>query len=245
MVTHLGGNPVDLDRLYALADRHGLAVIEDAAHACGSTYHGVRIGGGGGMQAFSFQATKNLTTIDGGMICLRNEADAARARRLRWMGIDHDTWSRSRTNVYRWSYDVAELGHKYAMNDLQAAIGLAHLPLLEAGNDRRRRIASRYRAELADVDGLQLVEPPPGCSSATYICPLLADRRDHLIDQLADSGIGSGVHYRRNDDHAIFGPPRDLPGAEAYWSRTLSIPVHLGLTDGDVDQVVQAVRKDA
>jgi dTDP-4-amino-4,6-dideoxygalactose transaminase len=197
------------------------------------------------MQAFSFQATKNLTTIDGGMICVRNEADAARARRLRWMGIDQDTWSRSRTSAYRWSYDVVELGHKYAMNDLQAAIGLAHLPLLEAGNARRRQIAARYRAELADVAGLKVVEPPPGCSSATYICPLLAERRDHLVDQLAEAGVGSGVHYRRNDDHAIFGPPRDLPGAETYWTRTLSIPVHLGLTDGDVDQVVQAVRKDA
>ena len=97
MVTHLGGNPVDLDRLYAVADRHGLAVIEDAAHACGSTYRGIRIGGEAGMQAFSFQATKNLTTIDGGMICMRSEADAARARRLRWMGIDQDTWSRGQT----------------------------------------------------------------------------------------------------------------------------------------------------
>ena len=128
MVTHLGGTPADLGELYTLADHHGIALVEDAAHACGSTYRDVRIGGHRGMHAFSFQATKNLTTIDGGMLCLRSADDARRARRLRWMGIDQDTWSRNRSDGYRWSYEVTELGHKYAMNDLNTAIGLAHLP---------------------------------------------------------------------------------------------------------------------
>ena len=245
IATHLGGTPVDLAELYALAAAHGVAVVEDAAHACGSSYDGVRIGGHPGMQAFSFQSTKNLTTVDGGMLCLRDTDDAARARRLRWMGIDQDTWTRSRTPGYRWPYVVDEVGHKYAMNDLNAAIGLAHLPLLDEGNDRRRSIADRYRKGLDGVEGVQVVDPRPDRCSATYLSSILAERRDHLVDALGDAGVGTGVHYRRNDLHSIFGEPCDLPGAEAYWTRTLSLPVHLGLTDDDVDEVIDLVHANA
>ena len=142
------------------------------------------------------------------MLCLRSADDAARARRLRWMGIDHDTWSRASGDRYRWSYEVTEVGHKFAMNDVNAAIGLAHLPLLDGGNDR---------------------------------APVLADDRDALAAGLAQRGIATGVHFRRNDLHAIFGPARDLPGAEAYWTRTLSLPVHLALTEPQVEAVIDAV----
>lgn len=242
IATHLGGDPVDLEELYAVADRHHLAVVEDAAHACGSTYRGRRIGSHPGTQAFSFQATKNLTTIDGGMLCLRAATDAERARRLRWMGIDRDTWSRHGDTGYRWAYDVAEVGHKYAMSDLNAAIGLAHLPLLDDANARRRAIADRYRLGLAGIDGVTVATRSEDRTSATYLCPVLAERRDAVVDALDAAGITTGVHYRRNDHHRIFGAPRDLPGAESYWTRTLSLPVHLGLSDADVDEVIDAVR---
>lgn len=241
LVTHLGGTAADLDELYALTDRHGIVLVEDAAHACGSSYRGAPIGSHRGMQAFSFQATKNLTTVDGGMLCLRSADDAARARRLRWMGIDRDTWSRT-APAYRWSYDVPEVGHKYAMNDVSAAIGLAHLPDLDAGNERRRAIADRYREGLAGTPGVTIPEPPADRVSATYFRPILVDDRAALIERLAERGVAAGVHFRRNDDHAIFGPRRHLPGAEAYWTRTLTLPVHLALRDEDVDHVIESVR---
>ncbi len=241
MATHLGGTPVDMAELYQLADHAGVVVVEDAAHACGSSYRGVRIGGHKGMQAFSFQATKNLTTADGGMLCVGSAEHAARARRLRWMGISQDTWSRDQNSTYRWAYRVDELGHKFAMNDLNAAMGLAHLPFLEGGNARRRSIADRYRAGLSSVAGIEVVEPFGDRVSATYISPILVDDRDAVIEQLALLGIGAGVHFRRNDSHPIFGEQGELPGAESYWRRTLTLPMHLELTDAEVDRVIEAV----
>ncbi len=241
MVTHLTGTPADLDALYALAERTGVPVVEDAAHACGSTLRGETIGSHPGMQAFSFQATKNLNGVDGGMLCLRSGDVAARARRLRWMGISEDTWSRGHGR-YRWQYEVAERGQRYTMSDLNAAIALAHLPGLEAGNARRREIGRRYRDGLGGLPGVDVPDLPVGVCSATYTSPILVDRRDALSDWLAERGIESSVHFRRNDDHAVFGPARDLPGAEHYWRRTLTLPLHLAMDDGDVDRVIDAVR---
>jgi perosamine synthetase len=128
------------------------------------------------------------------------------------------------------------------MNDLNAAIGLAHLPRLEEGNDRRRAIAERYHKGLAGWPGIEVIDVPTDRTSATYLAPILVERRDHLVAELGRRGIGSGVHYRRNDLHPIFGDPRDLPGAEAYWTRALSLPVHLELRDDQVDEVIDAVR---
>ena len=225
------------------AGRAGIAVVEDAAHACGSTYRGAPIGSHPGTQVFSFQATKNLTAVDGGMICLRSADDAARARRLRWMGIDQDTWTRTTSSTYRWAYDVDEVGHRYSMNDLNAAIGLAHLPLLPAANARRCAIAERYRRALAGLEAVTIVDPPADRTSATYLAAILVDRRDDAVERLGRAGIETGVHYRRNDHHPLFGEPRDLPGAQAYWTRTLSLPLHLELTDEEVDAVIDAVRQ--
>lgn len=242
IVTHLSGTPADLGALYALADRCSIALVEDAAHACGSTHRGVRIGGHPGMQAFSFQATKNLNAVDGGMLCLRSPELAARARRLRWMGISDDTWTRGRHGVYRWAYHVDELGQRYTMSDLNAAMGLAHLDTLEIANERRRSIARLYREGLRELPGVEIPPADPDTCSATYFSPILVDRRDELCSWLAAHDIGSSVHFRRNDAHELFGPPADLPGAERYWRRAITLPMHLRLTDHDVARVVDAVR---
>jgi perosamine synthetase len=242
VVTHLGGYTVDLDGVYALAARHHLPVIEDAAHACGSRHRGAPVGSHPGIQSFSFQATKNLTTVDGGMVCVRTEPEAARLRRLRWMGIDRDTWQRHTTTGYRWGYEVCELGHKYAMNDLNASLGLAHLPRLAAANEHRRALVARYRDGLHGVERVRFADRPDECQSACYLAAVVAERRDELVDHLDRSGVSTGVHYRRNDHHPIFGGVRDLPGAERYWRSTLSLPLHSALTEREVDVVVEAIR---
>lgn len=243
VATHLTGRPADLVELYALAERHDLAVVEDAAHACGSTLAGQPIGSHPGSQAFSFQATKNLTTVDGGMLCVRTEAEAARARRLRWMGIDRSTWDRSCGERYAWAYEVREVGHKYAMTDVAAALGIHQLAQLDAGNERRRAIQARYRARLDDLPGISVAPPPGDAQSATYLATALVERRDELVAALAEQGVEAGVHYRRNDEHVVFGGRRDLPGAERYWRRTISLPCHLALTDDDVERVADAVER--
>jgi perosamine synthetase len=243
VVTHLGGRPVDLPAFERLAHRHDLALIEDAAHACGSRLRGRPIGSHGNTQAFSFQATKNLNAVDGGMLCVRDAADAERARRLRWMGIDRSTWQRSNSSCYRWQYDIAEPGHKCAMNDLNAAIALAHLPALAAGNERRRTIFERYAAGLADVPGVHAVRSEPDTCSASYLATFLVDDRDLLLAAFAEDAITAGVHYQRNDAHTIFGPCGDLPGAERYWTRTISLPCHLALTDDEVDRVIGSLQR--
>jgi perosamine synthetase len=243
VATHLTGRPADLAALYALAERHDLALVEDAAHACGSSLRGAPIGSHAGSQAFSFQATKNLTTVDGGMLCVRTAAEAERARRLRWMGIDRCTWERHDASGYQWAYDVDEVGHKYAMHDVAATIGLHQLAHLDAGNDRRRQIAGRYQAELADLPGVSVAPGEPEAVSATYLATALVDERDALLDALALDHIAAGVHYRRNDEHRVFGGRRDLPGAERYWRRTVSLPCHLALSDDEIERVIGCVRR--
>ena len=238
VTTHLGGRPSDLTELRAVAERAGVALIEDAAHACGSTYQGRPIGGHGNTVAFSFQATKNLPTVDGGMVCLPSATDAARARRLRWMGIDRTTWSRNGTTGYDWAYGVAEVGHKYAMNDLNAALGLAQLAHVDAGNARRVAIADRYQCDLSKTPGIVAVPIPSDRTSARYLFPVVVEDRDLVHEAMKQRGIGTGAHYRRNDHHPVFGGEFDLPGAEQYWTHTLSLPMHLALSDCDVDVVM-------
>jgi perosamine synthetase len=215
-------------------------VIQDCAHAVGTSFAGRPVGHRPGLHAFSFQTTKNLPLVDGGMLLTDSAEDAARARRLRWMGIDRSTHERSRAG-YRWHYDVTELGHRYTMSDLNAALGLAQLPGLAARQARRAAIAARYDAAFADGPIVPVTRHrDAGCS--WYLYAARTPDRDALIEHLARGGIEAGVHYRRNDHYPMF-RPTDLPGTAAYERTALSLPMHLGLSDDDVDRVITAVRR--
>lgn len=244
IAVHYGGYPCDLDSLYGVARRHGLAVIEDCAHACGAVYRGRRIGGIGDLHAFSFHAVKNLAMGTGGALTLASAERDARLRKLRWMGIDKDTYRRSdgATNrAYAWEYDVFELGYKYHMNDVEAAIGLVQLRHLEAGNARRREIADIYHSELAGVPGIRLLQYEPDRVSSRHLCCVLAEERDRLVDRLREANVGVGVHYKRNDQYPMY-REQDLPNAEFFAARTMSLPLHLYLTDEDVLRVCELIR---
>lgn len=240
VVVHYAGYPADLDELYTLAREHGLAVIEDCAHACGATYKGRRIGSHGELHAFSFHAVKNLTMGEGGALTLRSEPFDGRARRLRWLGIDKDTFARA-GGSYRWDYLVEEVGFKYHMDDIHAAIGLAQLAYLEDDNRRRQQIALYYRSALANVPGLTLLERKDDRTCSNHLFPIRAEDRDRLVEKLNAHGVDAGVHYRRNDQYRMF-EEADLPNAERFWRSEISLPMHALLTDDDAGYVSDIIR---
>ena len=240
IVVHYGGCPADIDELYAIARSHRITVIEDCAHACGATYKGRRTGSHGDLHAFSFHAVKNLPMGDGGALTVRSSEHDARLRRLRWLGIDKDTFRRTTTSSYDWDYDVPEVGFKYHMNDVEAAIGLAQLELLEAENARRAEIASAYREALAHVGGVTLTAQGGDRTSSNHLFPVLVENRDAFIAKLKAAGIGTGVHYRRNDDYPMY-EKADLPNAEWFSARVVSLPMHLCLSDEDVGYVTTTI----
>jgi perosamine synthetase len=242
MAVHLGGYPCDLDELYDLARSSGVAVIEDCAHACGAVYKGKRIGSHGELHAFSFHAVKNLPMGEGGALVVRDEKLDARLRRLRWMGIDKDTFQRARGTAYSWDYDVTELGFKYHLNDIHAAIGLAQLRRLDKDNARRAEIAARYRSGLGGVPGVRLLRQSGDRTGSNHLCCILVEKRDALVLKLKSAGIETGVHYRRNDLYRIYRCDDGLVNAERFWQSALSLPMHLLLTDEQVDYVIGQIK---
>lgn len=239
---HYGGRPVEIDRLREIAG--DIPIVEDAAHAFGSVYQGKKCGSLGDLACFSFQAVKNLATGDGGAIAAQDKALIDRAKRLRWMGIDKGTWDRTDGNrTYLWDYAVNEIGWKSHMNDIAAAIGLVQLRKLDAMNARRREIKRLYNEGLRDLEWIQL--PPDDTAeskSSWHIYCVQTEARDELNAYLEQKGIGTGVHYRPIHTYKCYGSQPQLPKAEQTFERILSLPMHAGLTNQEVDYIVDAIR---
>ncbi len=227
------GNDVyaDLPLLHHPAYK-GLALIQDAAHSAGGRMYG-------DLMCLSFHPVKNLATGDGGAVVVNDREKGSRMRALRWCGIDMSTWARSGKR-YKWDYDIAEIGYKSNWNDVQAAIGLAQLSRLDAMNQRRRQIAERYTHELRD-----LIQTPADHRYHTwhlYVARVDADRRDALIDGLAERGIGTGVHYKPLTYYKPFAGDTP-PVTEREWRRLVSLPIYADLTDDDQTRVIAGVRE--
>lgn len=239
MAVHYAGRMIDLAALSA-ACGPGLVIIEDCAHACGAVDRGQKAGWLGTFGCFSFHAVKNLTTGDGGMLTLSSDRDDARARQMRWLGIDKSTWARTDNGRYSWNYEVNDIGLKCHMNDIAAALGLAQLRRLDAMNARRREIAERYRANLSSVEWIKLPPPDaPGTQSAWHLYVIQCDRRDDVRAYLQEHGVITGVHYRPIHTHACYRHSFSLPVAEAAADRIISLPMHPGLSDADLDKVCE------
>ena len=210
----------------------------------GGAYKGRRLGSIGTVGCFSFHAVKNLATGDGGMITLANGEQDKRLRRLRWCGLDKDTWDRSEVDKkYSWYYSVQELGFKYHMNDIAAAIGLVQLQKLERSNARRREIVTYYNERFADLAWLETPVEKSYTHSALHSYVVKLDRRDELIEFLQARRISCSVHYFPNHLYAMYrGFKADVPVAERVWRRLVTLPLYPGMTDGDVERVVGAVR---
>jgi len=242
MLVHYAGYPCDLDEFYALAGSSGIPIIEDCAHACGAAYKGKRIGSHGDIHAFSFHPLKNLATGDGGALIVRSAEHDARLRRLRCHGVDADTFQRISDQRYDWNYSVTDVGFKYHMNDVEAAVALVQLHHLDESNARRAEIAAHYGERLSGVPGIRLLQYKNDRTSSFCMYCVLAERRDALVDKLRAHGVEAGVHYRRNDQYPMY-EEQDLPNTEYFWRRVISLPMHLQLTNEQVDYVTDVIRK--
>ena len=243
-VTHYGGQACDMDAILTLARAHGLTVIEDAAHGCGGLYKGRKLGSLGDIGCFSFQATKNMTTGDGGMMVTHDHAIAERVRKLRWCGITKPTWERFKPGQIKrsWVYEVEEVGYKYEMNDLAATLGLAQMDRLEDNNARRRELMGHYREAFADLEGVTPLAARDYAVSSCYNAVICIDGRDELYAHLDEAGIDANVHFYPNHLYKIFRPyTTHLPVTEAVWQKILSIPLHPLLTDAQQARVIEAV----
>ncbi len=250
MPVHLSGRPVDMDRLNALRDRHGILVIEDAAHAIGAEWHGRRIGAFGNVAAFSFYVTKNISTGEGGALVTGDAEIAAEVERLALHGLSLGAWQRFSDAGFR-HYEVVRPGFKYNMTDIQAAMGVHQLPHLDEWIDRRAQLWERYDELL---QGLPLRTPAPAEPNTRHarhlyqvlLGPDAALTRDELIDALTQRNIGTGVHYRGVHLHPFYRDtyglaPEAFPVATFISERTLSLPLSPKITDADQDDVVEAL----
>lgn len=245
VVVHHGGHPCDMDPIMEIADARGIPVVEDAAHAAGTRYNGRMAGSLGTIGCFSFHALKNMSTGDGGMLTTDDEQIAERIKNMRWMGISRSTYDRFRRNGRQraWEYDVDEVGYKFHMNDLNAAIGIVQLAKLESTNAARREVAVQYREAFKDLDWVELLEEKPYAQSANHAFVALVEDRDRLIEHLGEKGIDAGVHYRPNHLYSVYAPyRRELPVTEARWTRMVTLPMYPAMSNDDVQQVIEAVR---
>ena len=249
---HYSGQVCDLDRIYKLADEHNLYVSEDAAHALWSRYKGRLIGNKlRGAASYSFYATKNLATGDGGMLVTDRDDIAERARILVGQGMSHNAWNRYAKGG-NWKYDIVEPGYKYNMFDIQAALGLVQLSRMEEMQKRRLEIAARYQEEFGKIDA---VEPPFVPEFATHcwhlyvlrVLPeLLTIDRDQFIVELNERNVGTSVHFIPVHTMTAFRKlgwkPGDFPMAEKHFERIISLPLYPSMTDEQVQYVIDAVR---
>jgi perosamine synthetase len=248
---HYAGQPCDMDAIQDMAKRHGLRVIEDAAHALPASYRGVRVGAISELTAFSFYATKTLTTGEGGMVTTDNDELAARMRMMRLHGIGRDAWKRYSAEG-SWYYEVVDSGFKYNLTDIQSAIGIVQLAKCEHMNAARTQIAARYSKEFAKERALQVPTVGNHRDSAWHLYVLrlnleeITITRSAMIERLRERGIGTSVHFIPLHMHPFYQKAygyhaEDFPVASGQYQRYLSLPIFPGMTPQQVDYVIQNV----
>ena len=250
---HFGGLPCDMASIWAMARERGIRVVEDAAHAAGARYGGRPVGGSGSSDAvaFSFYATKNLTTGEGGMVTCHRPEVWERMRVLCLHGIGKDAWARY-TEKGNWYYEVVDCGFKYNLSDIQSAIGIEQLHKLDRFLTMREQIAERYTRSFRELPELEVPGGRAGCRHAWHLYPLrlnldrLAIDRSEFIEELRRRGIGASVHFIPIPLHPYFARNPGIarakcPRALEMYPRLVSLPLYPALTDEEIEYIIASV----
>jgi len=242
---HYASNPGNLDSIYDFAHKYGLRVVEDAAHAFGCTYNGRKIGSFGDIACFSFDGIKNITSGEGGFVVTKDQKVAQYIRDARLIGVEKDTEKRY-SGQRRWEFDVHHQGYRYHMSNIMAAIGRVQLQRF-AGEfaPKRQALARKYREILNECDGIRFFDADLN-AIVPHIQPVrvLNGKRDVLRAFLEERNIGTGIHYKPNHLLTYYGGGRvSLPVTEKLYEELLSLPLHPGLSDGDVQYVCESVKE--
>ncbi len=248
---HFAGQACDMNAILEVAKRRGLKVIEDAAHAIPTRYQGRLVGTLGDITCFSFYATKNVTTGEGGMIATEDDDFAQRVRLMHLHGMSRDAWKRY-TEAGSWSYEVLAPGFKYNLSDVAAAIGIPQLKRCDDFHARRREIARRYHEAFAGRAEIQVPQVRDEASHAWHLYVIQLDLdalridRDAFIRELVQRKIGVSVHFIPLHIHPYYRDrygyaPGDFPNAFEAFQRIISLPIYAKMTDDDVEDVIAAV----
>ena len=250
---HFSGHPCEMDKILKIAKKYGLFVIEDAAHAFGSSYKGKKIGSIGDITCFSFYASKNVTTGEGGMAVTDNKMFAKKMKLLSLHGISSDAWKRRGSQKYR-HWEAVLAGYKYNMFDVQAAIGLAQINKIEVFNKIRRRYAKIYNKAFKSFPEIVAPVEKKGIKHCYHLYVITIDtknitvNRDEVMNILQYDNIGIGIHYRALHLHPFYRKTYgfkkgSLPVAEYVSERVISLPLYPSLTEVDIYDVISALKE--
>ncbi|MBU2600461.1 DegT/DnrJ/EryC1/StrS family aminotransferase [bacterium] len=245
ITVHYGGHSCEMDLILEMAKKYDLKVIEDVAHGCGGEYKEKKLGSIGDIGCFSFHAVKNLATGDGGMITTNDAEICEKLRKLRWLGVSRDTWDREeKDEKYSWYYSIEDIGYKYHMNDIQAAIGLVQLKKLDSMNNRRREISEAYTNAFKSVSWIEVptIKKYAKCAYHNYV--IKTDYRNELNIYLQEKGISTGVHYIPNNHYSMYRKfGQFTPVSDKVWKKLLTLPLYPDLSDSDVNMIIDTIKK--
>ncbi|MFH1790774.1 MAG: DegT/DnrJ/EryC1/StrS family aminotransferase [Candidatus Omnitrophota bacterium] len=239
---HYGGSPCRMDEILKIARKRGIHVVEDAAHAFGSSYKGRLVGSFGDITCFSFDPIKNITCGEGGVVILDDEKTAQTVIMKRILGIDKDTWNRYK-HQRSWFYEVRTTGFRYHMSNISAAIGLVQLGKFAEMAATRRGIARFYDAEFAGLDSVKSLNHDYD-AIVPFNYTIMAEDRDNLMDHLNKKGVGTVINYIPNHIQPLFrGRKTKLPNTDLSYKKIVSIPLHAALTMDDARFVARAIKE--
>jgi len=245
IVVHMSGQPAEMPWIEDIACRYDIPIIEDAAQALGAEYAGRKIGSTltKNFSVFSFQAVKNLTTGDGGLLRIPDKKQFELSKRLRWFGINRDVKEGSKPDRDCQNYDITEIGFKYNATDIDAAIALAGLEKLDGWLEKRAKIVDYYRKKLKDIPGLELLSQPKHLTSSNWLFHILVERRNDFMKKMEEAGIEVNVSHTRNDQYTVFGGKKlKMNGMDRVEDSYVCLPLHTKLKMREVKYICRIIR---